>query len=51
VDLVVMSLVENGMMDKKDFIVTENYNLRSRVLGQILALSNRIDPQKKRMKI
>ena len=30
VDLVVINLIENGTMDKKDFIVTENYNLRLR---------------------
>jgi CRISP-associated protein Cas1 len=33
VDLAVISLVENEMMDKKDFIVTENYNLRLRGFG------------------
>ncbi len=33
VDLAVINLVENGTMDKKDFIVTENYNLRLRGLG------------------
>lgn len=33
VDLVVINLVENGTMDKKDFIVTENYNLRLRGFG------------------
>lgn len=33
VDLGVINLVENGTMDKKDFIVTENYNLRLRGLG------------------
>ena len=33
VDLAVINLVENGTMDKKDFIVTENYNLRLMVLG------------------
>ncbi len=32
-DLAVISLVENEMMDKKDFIVTENYNLRLRGSG------------------
>lgn len=31
--LVVINLVENGTMDKKYFIVTENYNLRLRGLG------------------
>ena len=33
VDLTVINLVENGTMDKKDFIVTENYNLRLRGIG------------------
>jgi len=33
VDLAVINLVENGTMDKKDFIVTDNYNLRLRGLG------------------
>jgi len=33
VDLAVINLVENDTMDKKDFIVTENYNLRLRGLG------------------
>ena len=32
-DLAIVNLVENGTMDKKDFIVTENYNLRLRGLG------------------
>ena len=32
-ELAVINLVENGTMDKKDFIVTENYNLRLRGLG------------------
>jgi CRISPR-associated protein Cas1 len=31
--LAVINLVENGTMDKKDFIVTEKYNLRLRGLG------------------
>ena len=31
--MAVINLVENGTMDKKDFIVTENYNLRLRGLG------------------
>jgi len=34
VDLAAINLVENVMMDKKDFIVTENYNLRLKGLGE-----------------
>jgi len=34
VGLAVINLVENGTMDKKDFIITENYNLRLRGLGE-----------------
>jgi CRISPR-associated protein Cas1 len=33
VDLAIINIVENGTMDKKDFIVTENYNIRLRGLG------------------
>jgi CRISPR-associated protein Cas1 len=33
VDLAVISLVESGAMEKKDFIRTENYNLRLRSSG------------------
>ena len=33
VDLAVISLVESGSMDKKDFITTENYNLRLKPAG------------------
>ena len=31
--MAVINLVENGTMDKKDFIETENYNLKLRGLG------------------
>ncbi|MFA6462033.1 MAG: CRISPR-associated endonuclease Cas1 [Candidatus Woesearchaeota archaeon] len=33
IDLVVISLIENDIMEKKDFIRTENYNLRLRSTG------------------
>ena len=33
VDLVVINLIENNTMDKKDFIITESYNLRLRGSG------------------
>jgi CRISPR-associated protein Cas1 len=33
VDLAFISLIENGMIEKKDFIVTENYNLRLKPTG------------------
>ncbi len=33
VDLAVISLVENGAMESKDFIRTENYNLRLKPTG------------------
>jgi len=33
VDLAVINLIENNTMEKKDFVVTENYNLRLRSSG------------------
>ncbi len=33
VDLAIINLIENNTMDKKDFLITENYNLRLKGLG------------------
>jgi CRISPR-associated protein Cas1 len=33
IDLAIISIIEKGLMDKKDFIRTENYNLRLRPSG------------------
>jgi CRISPR-associated protein Cas1 len=36
VDMAVINMVENEIMDKKDFIITENYNLRLKPARNIL---------------